>query len=175
MTWVREGDRLSHVTHLLIHCVFVVRIRWKQWYNSCPLLLPVDAEKPTGSIAPSLRIRQVAYRPSYGWILLDVLLILSAQLSAVYISSNSGFHVNYYSKEGGIQGLRFTCTDGEASGWFGGNDGLDIREDSFDVGLSSIKSQQITLSSTYLGRLFLQGYDLILGSMMNETIRGPYG
>lgn len=87
----------------------------------------------------------------------------------------SGFGVNYDGIYGNINALQFTCTDGVESEWFGGADEFNIDSKAFDVGIASIESRQVKLSYTYIGMLYVKGYDLTLANGLIEKPWGPYG
>lgn len=80
----------------------------------------------------------------------------------------SGFGVDYNYLHRHIDALRFTCTDREGSEWFGGADEYNIEMETFDVGIAFIKSQQVTVSYTFIGMMYVTGYDLTLANGVIE-------
>lgn len=78
-----------------------------------------------------------------------------------------------------IEGIQFGCTDGESSGWYGG-DTYEEYAPSFDLAVTSVRSQQVLNVSAYrsedyplMGTLFIGGY--VLSSRdLEEQEYGPF-
>lgn len=66
--------------------------------------------------------------------------------------------------------MRFSCTDGQVSQWFGKNGSTyGIYDETFDVGISSLESQEVELLGIYeIGMLYVTGYDLSLTNNLLE-------
>lgn len=85
---------------------------------------------------------------------------------------------------GVVEAIRFNCTNGNASEWYGDAEGWGVGF-TFGVGLTSIKSREVMDSSAlltstevdspFMGMLYVEGYDL---SQLNGSVSlrfGPFG